>query len=105
MSDNYPSRLWNHMSETHNLHLLCSEEADIRNCVIEDSQAQLEEALKERDEFRAMAEDLLEKNAKQAVNIVKLREALEEIASLDTSQDASPQQCEAVLIAMNTLKK
>jgi hypothetical protein len=34
----------------------------------------------------------------------KMREALEEISSLDTSQDASPQQCEAVLIAMNTLE-
>jgi hypothetical protein len=34
-----------------------------------------------------------------------IRVALEEIASLDTSQDASPQQCEAVLIAMNALKK
>ena len=35
----------------------------------------------------------------------ELRKALEEIASLDTSQDASPQQCEAVLIAMNALNK
>jgi len=34
-----------------------------------------------------------------------MRVALEEIASLDTSQDASPQQCEAVLIAMNALNK
>jgi hypothetical protein len=34
-----------------------------------------------------------------------MREALEEIASLDTSQDASPEQCGAVLIAMNTLNK
>jgi hypothetical protein len=34
-----------------------------------------------------------------------IRVALEEIASLDTSQDASPQQCEAVLIAMNALNK
>ena len=30
---------------------------------------------------------------------------LEEIAKMDTSQDASPQQCGAVLIAMNTLEK
>jgi len=35
----------------------------------------------------------------------QMRKALEEIATLDTSQDASPQQCEAVLIAMNTLEK
>lgn len=35
----------------------------------------------------------------------ELRKALEEVASLDTSQDASPQQCEAVLIAMNALNK
>jgi hypothetical protein len=60
---------------------------------------------RERDWFREMAEELLEKNAKQAVNINKFREALEEIASLDTSQDASPQQCGAVLIAMNALNK
>lgn len=51
-TDNYPSRLWKHMSETHGLHLLCSEEADIRNCVIADEKAQLEEALRERDEAR-----------------------------------------------------
>ena len=31
------------------------------------------------------------------------RKALREIASLDTSQDASPQQCGAVLVAMNAL--
>jgi hypothetical protein len=31
------------------------------------------------------------------------RKALHQIASLDTSQDASPQQCGAVLIAMNAL--
>ena len=35
----------------------------------------------------------------------RLRVTLEEIASLDTSQDASPQQCGAVLIAMNVLNK
>jgi hypothetical protein len=60
---------------------------------------------RERNWFRAMAETLFERNAKQAVNINKLRETLKEIASLNTSQDASPQQCEAVLIAMNALKK
>ena len=58
MSDNYPSRLWYHMSKTHNLHLLCSEEADIRNCVFKDSQDQLEKALKERDQWRECAERL-----------------------------------------------
>ncbi len=31
--------------------------------------------------------------------------ALHDIASLDTSQDASPQQCAAVLLAMNALGK
>jgi hypothetical protein len=31
--------------------------------------------------------------------------ALKEIAKMDTSQDASPQQCGAVLIAMNTLEE
>jgi hypothetical protein len=31
------------------------------------------------------------------------RKALHEIASLDTSQDANPQQCAAVLLAMNAL--
>jgi hypothetical protein len=33
------------------------------------------------------------------------RKALHEIASLDTSQDASPQQCAAVLLAMNALEQ
>ena len=31
------------------------------------------------------------------------RKALQDIAALDTSQDASPQQCAAVLLAMNAL--
>ena len=34
----------------------------------------------------------------------RLRSALKNIASMDTSQDASPQQCGAVLIAMNALE-
>jgi hypothetical protein len=38
-------------------------------------------------------------------NLNKARKALQEIASLDTSQDASPQQCAAVLLAMNALSK
>jgi len=33
----------------------------------------------------------------------RLRKALQDIAALDTSQDASPQQCAAVLLAMNAL--
>jgi hypothetical protein len=37
--------------------------------------------------------------------IERLEMALQEIATLDTSQDASPQQCAAVLIAMNALGK
>jgi hypothetical protein len=55
--------------------------------------------------FREMAEDLLEKNAKQAVAHVRLKNALQDIAALDTSQDASPQQCAAVLLAMNALNQ
>jgi hypothetical protein len=35
----------------------------------------------------------------------RLEGALQGIASLDTSQDASPQQCAAVLLAMNVLGK
>jgi hypothetical protein len=35
----------------------------------------------------------------------KAIDGLEEISKMDTSQDASPQQCGAVLIAMNTLEK
>lgn len=35
----------------------------------------------------------------------KAIDALNEIAKMDTSQDASPQQCGAVLIAMNALEK
>ncbi len=35
----------------------------------------------------------------------KARKALHEIASLGTSQDASPQQCAAVLLAMNALEQ
>jgi hypothetical protein len=53
--------------------------------------------------YREMAEDLLEKNAKQAVTLVRLKNALQKIATLDTSQDASPRQCAAVLMAMNAL--
>ena len=34
----------------------------------------------------------------------KAIDALKEIAKMDTSQDASPQQCGAVLIAMNALE-
>lgn len=34
----------------------------------------------------------------------RYRGALNKIASMDTSQDASPQQCGAVLIAMNALE-
>jgi hypothetical protein len=34
----------------------------------------------------------------------KTIDALKEIAKMDTSQDASPQQCGAVLIAMNALE-
>jgi len=37
--------------------------------------------------------------------IERLEMALQEIATLDTSQDASPQQCAAVLLAMNALGK
>jgi len=35
----------------------------------------------------------------------KAIDGLKEIAKMDTSQDASPQQCGAVMIAMNTLEK
>ena len=35
----------------------------------------------------------------------KAVDGLKEIAKMDTSQDASPQQCGAVLIAMNTLQE
>ena len=34
----------------------------------------------------------------------KLRDALKYVAGLDTSQDASPQQCSAVAVAMEALK-
>jgi hypothetical protein len=53
--------------------------------------------------YREMAEELLEKNAKQAVEIVRLKSTLQDIAALDTSQDAGPQQCASVLLAMNAL--
>jgi len=36
-------------------------------------------------------------------HIERFSNALQDIASLDTSQDASPQQCAAVLLAMNAL--
>jgi hypothetical protein len=35
--------------------------------------------------------------------IERFSTALQDIAALDTSQDASPQQCAAVLLAMNAL--
>ena len=38
-------------------------------------------------------------------DLKEARKALEDIAALDTSQDASPQQCAAVLLAMNALGK
>jgi hypothetical protein len=62
-----------------------------------------QELERERNWFRGMAETLLERNAKQAVEIVRLKGALQDIAALDTSQDAGPQQCAAVLLAMNAL--
>jgi hypothetical protein len=37
--------------------------------------------------------------------IERFSSALHDIAALDTSQDASPQQCAAVLLAMNALGK
>lgn len=39
----------------------------------------LREAIKERDEAQEMAQDLLEKNAKQAVNMVRWRECAEKL--------------------------
>jgi hypothetical protein len=62
-----------------------------------------QELERERNWFRGMAETLLERNAKQAVEIVRLKGALQDIAALDTSQDAGPQQCASVLLAMNAL--
>lgn len=35
---------------------------------------------------------------------MRLRAALTDIAGMDTSQDASPQQCEAVAVAMDALR-
>jgi hypothetical protein len=61
--------------------------------------------LEDMRHYRGMAEELLEKNAKQAVMLVRLKNALQEIATLDTSQDASPRQCAAVLLAMNALEQ
>lgn len=37
--------------------------------------------------------------------IERQQQALQEIAALDTSQDASPRQCAAVLLAMNALEQ
>jgi hypothetical protein len=64
----------------------------------------------QRDEARGWAEaawaksDRAEKMLRTAAaKADQYRKALQEIASLDTSQDASPQQCAAVLLAMNAL--
>jgi hypothetical protein len=65
---------------------------------------------RERDEARDMVHGLRKQRAiarkfgeQMERERDEAREALREIASLDTSQDASPQQCGAVLVAMNAL--
>jgi hypothetical protein len=64
----------------------------------------------QRDEARGWAEaawaksDRAEKMLRTAAaKADQYRKALQDIASLDTSQDASSQQCAAVLLAMNAL--
>jgi hypothetical protein len=44
-------------------------------------------------------------NAKLIAAAPAMLEALQYIATLDTSQDASPAQCSAVLVAMNAIDK
>jgi hypothetical protein len=65
---------------------------------------------RERDEARDMVHGLRKQRAiarkfgeQMERERDEARKALREIASLDTSQDASPQQCGAVLVAMNAL--
>ena len=65
---------------------------------------------RERDEARDMVHGLRKQRAiarkfgeQMERDRDEARKALREIASLDTSQDASPQQCGAVLVAMNAL--
>jgi hypothetical protein len=73
------------------------------NCV--DAQQRLREA---RDKCYKLRRDRLAitracKDVSEMLD--KAIYALKEIAKMDTSQDASPQQCGAVLIAMNALEE
>jgi len=84
------------------------EEANARIAVLEE-QARI--LVAERDEARlqyrtteALAMALAKTIGELKATRVELRCALRAIASMDTSQEASPQQCGAVLIAMNALE-
>jgi hypothetical protein len=69
--------------------------------------------LREFNRWRRGDEDLEQPDARKVGEMIdaacerieRLEMALQEIATLDTSQDASPQQCAAVLLAMNALGK
>ncbi len=60
---------------------------------------------RERNEMSESNEVLLADLHYTRQDLKKARKALEDICALDTSQDASPQQCAAVLLAMNALGK
>jgi hypothetical protein len=84
------------------------EEANARIAMLEE-QARI--LVAERDEARlqyrtteALGMALAKTIGELKATRVELRCALRAIASMDTSQEASPQQCGAVLIAMNALE-
>jgi hypothetical protein len=58
---------------------------------------QLDETIRDRDLARKLADSSM-------LEADRYRGTLKKIAAMDTSQDASPQQCGAVLIAMNALE-
>jgi hypothetical protein len=67
---------------------------------------------RERNNARQIANEMSESNEVLLADLhytrqdlKEARKALKDIAALDTSQDASPQQCAAVLLAMNALGK
>lgn len=66
-------------------------------------------AVLERVHRTALPPMLTDAEWQSLVNLVNaapaMLEALQYIAGLDTSQDASPEQCSAVLVAMNAIDK
>jgi hypothetical protein len=59
---------------------------------------------RERDHWKSESLEQAKLLAMSADREERLRDALKYVAGLNTSQDASPQQCSAVLVAMEALQ-